>query len=80
MDAIQRLQTMDEIWRPYGFDRVEVRTQRGNFSILGLCWSDYRSGPNLLQLANAAAEITGEQNFYGLGYRRPLYFRSHPLP
>ena len=53
--------------RPYAFDRVTISTRDGvPCSLLGVCYSEYPSGPNLSMLAAAAAQVTGVGGYYGL--------------
>ena len=76
MRHIKHLTTPDPIWRPYTFDRVTVSTSRGPLlSLLGKCYSRYRSGPSLLSLADAACEIAGP-GWYGLFSARYVGFRT----
>ena len=77
---LERLQTPDPIWRPYAFDRVQItgHTADGrtaHLSLIGACYSEFASGPNLSQLANAAADLIGP-GFFGLDSCRPLGFRA----
>ena len=57
------LTTPDQIWRPYTHEHVTVRACYGNngyrvdLSLLGRCYSEYPSGPNMLVLADATAEL-----------------------
>lgn len=72
---LQHLQTPDPIWRPYAFDRVTVSGKGGPIlSLVGRCWSEYQSGPNLCHLAEVAGYFQGP-GFYGLHSCRPLGFR-----
>jgi len=68
---IEQIKTYDPIWKDYAFDRVEVSSKHGNFSFLGILYSEYKSGPNLCQLADAAGELQGF-GYYGLASCRPL--------
>ena len=67
LERLPRLQRKS-IYAPYAFDRVTVMSSHGNhFSILGKVYSEFKSGPNLVCLADCAAEITGKYTgFYGL--------------
>ena len=65
--AFSRITGHDPIWRPNGFYRVTVSSHDApEFSILATCYSEYRSGPNLVELADAAFEISGNAGHYGL--------------
>ena len=80
MNWQEHLQTKDSIFRPWTHDRVSVtgNTMAGtpvNFSIVGPCYSEFKSGPNIQHLANVAGSIFG-QGFYGLESCRPLGFRA----
>jgi len=80
MKHLNYLQTQDQIWRPWAFDRVtcEGKTESGRavaFSIVGKCYSGYNSGPSLITLAEVAGEIFGP-GFYGLRACRALGFRA----
>lgn len=80
MPALENLQRRAPISRPYAFDRVEV-SGPVPFSILGVCWSQYASGPSLFMLADAAFELTGIHGFYGFTSARPRGFQKvEPLP
>ena len=75
------LRRPDAIFRPYAYDRVEVHgtTFDGRpiaFSLLGVLWGEYRSGPSLFRLAAAAAEVTNLGGFYGLASSRPRGFQK----
>jgi hypothetical protein len=74
MKHLDFLQT-ETMHRPYTFDRVEVSSKNAEFSIVGKCYSEFRSGPNLRELANAAGEIAGE-GYYGLRVCRYLGWRQ----
>jgi hypothetical protein len=79
-DWLKYLQTPDPIWRPYAFDRVTIsgRNESGEpvqFSLLGTCYSEYQSGPNLFHLANVAGRFFGD-GYYGLYSCRELGFRA----
>lgn len=70
LDPLKYLQQPDHIWRPYAFDRVTVSSSLagnlgGVFSILGICYSEFRSGPNLRHLADVGGATLG-QGYYGL--------------
>lgn len=81
MTHYDRLTKADIIWRPYAFDRVTVLTYDGiPCSLLGVIWSKYSSGPNLCELAEAAAELTGVSGHYGLASCRALGYWSDYLP
>lgn len=76
---LNHLQTPDAIWRPYAFDRVTVngRTDSGelvSFSIVGKCYSEFASGPNLTHIAEVAGHFIGA-GFYGLESCRALGWR-----
>lgn len=75
MKRLTYLQTPDAIWKPYAFDRVTVAFNgQPQFSIIGPCFSEYPSGPNLSELADASAEISPLPSF-GLHSCRSLGFR-----
>lgn len=79
MRNLDHLQTPSPILRPYAFDRVEVcghylDGKPISFSILGVCWSQFDSGPNLMTLADAASDLVGSGSF-GLKGARSLGFR-----
>jgi hypothetical protein len=76
---INLLQKRDLICQPYCFDRVEIngKTTEGqpvSFSIIGKCFSEFKSGPNLCILANIAGCIFGT-GYYGLKNCRYLGFQ-----
>lgn len=80
MMTIESLKT-PTLMRDYAFDRVTVNGRRDGesesrplFSIVGVCWSEYRSGPGLLGLADVAGAALGP-GFYGLELCRFLGWR-----
>jgi len=80
IEWLEHLQKPGMLHAPYAFDRVEVTgTTTGgepiSMSILGVCYSEFASGPNLWVLANATAAQVGG-GMYGLRSCRPLGYRS----
>jgi len=81
IENLQRHTPDSVIFRPYAFDRVEIdgktldRSREIRFSLLGVCWSEYASGPSLFMLADAAAEVAGIAGWYGLKSARPRGFQ-----
>ena len=75
-DWLKHLTTRDDIWRPWAFDRVTINDRGGNelVCILAPCYSEYKSGPNLLHIANVAGQFY-DYGFYGLASCRALGFR-----
>ena len=75
-DWLKHLTTRDAIWRPWAFDRVTIcdRTGQPIVSLLGICYSEYKGGPNLLMLADIAGVFFGP-GLYGLASCRALGFR-----
>jgi len=76
-DWLAYLQTEDRIWRPLAFDRVTISGRSDShgqvaFSLLGVCYSEYKSGPSLLHLASVAGQFFGA-GFYGLESCRALH-------
>lgn len=70
----------DPIWKPWSFDRVRItgKTDRGaivDFCIMGKCYSEFESGPNLCHVADFAGDLFGA-GFYGLADCRALGFRQ----
>ena len=70
MNALDYLHRPDAIWKTYAHDRVEISGHASDgspvrASLLGVCYSEYESGPNLWELAQAAACIFGPGS-YGL--------------
>jgi len=79
---LKRLLTPDPIWRPYAFDRVVVcgnqvgePHQKELVCLIGKCYSEFDSGPNLRDLAEATGALLGPGS-YGLASCRPLGFRA----
>lgn len=79
LPAIKRY---DPIWRPHCFDRVTVNGKPDGatgysdlFSVIGPCFSEFSSGPNLRELADFSASLFG-YGFYGLSECRSLGFRA----
>ncbi len=64
------LHTPDQIWRSYKFDHVTVKSSDApEFCFIVPCYSRYSSGPNLCELADNAALLTGVNGHYG--YKSP---------
>lgn len=77
---IEHLQRGDMLHAPWAHDRVTVKgsTLAGEpvwFSIIGPCFSEFKSGPNLWILANVAGWMFGPGS-YGLESCRLLGYRS----
>ena len=71
MKKLEYLQT-ENMHKPYIFDQVVVSANgTPALCILGKCFSEFKSGPNLRTLANAAGELMGF-GFYGLESARPI--------
>ncbi len=70
LNPLKYLQQQNNIWQPYAFDRVQV-SGTVPFSILGICYSEYKSGPNLRHLADIGLSLTGPGQF-GLASCRSL--------
>lgn len=77
----QRLRRYDPIWREHAFDRVTVNgyvpkmAYHGPlFSFIGNVYSQYRSGPSLFDVADAAGEIFGG-GMFGIESCRYVGFR-----
>ena len=71
-DRLQR----ESLYRPYAFDRVTISSSAGEvISLLGKCYSEFRGGPSLFDLADTAAELLGP-GYYGLSSSRFLGWRE----
>lgn len=77
---LQALTTPSPIWLPYVFDHVTISEDgKPVVSILGLCHSDYSSGPSLFMLADAAGELLNKRDsYFGLVSCRYRGFRFDP--
>ena len=78
----QRLRRYDPIWREHAFDRVTVNGHVPGtpycgplFSFVGKVFSPYRSGPSLLDVADAAGEVFGN-GWFGIESSRYVGFRT----
>lgn len=75
MKNLNRLQSHN-MYRPYIFDRVTAQVGGKPFvSILGNCYSEFKSGPNLVQLANSINELNDDCKSIGLLDCRYIEFK-----
>lgn len=69
-NAYKRITAHDPIWRPYRHEQVIANGRkedgtRVEVCIVGACYSEYTSGPNLCDLADTVGQIFGP-GYYGL--------------
>lgn len=76
MSAATRLAYLQSpgVFHWYAFDRVTVRKDGAPLlSLLGICFSEFTSGPNLRELTEVAADFCEDrEGWYGLDSCRPL--------
>ena len=75
--ALDRLRRYDRIFRSRGFADVVATARMADgtvrsVAIEGVCYSEYESGPSLLMLADAVAEIVPGVAWVGLQSCRPV--------
>lgn len=73
--------TPSPIWRPHLHDRMTIAEVGKTgmvpvVSLPGVVHSEYRSGPNLIVLASAGAELLGRSGYFGLHSLRYRGFRE----